>query len=237
MDSANTFVLFGQAHWATLLLIAAVSAGLPLWAHRTLAHKAQYRLGAGIAALLIGQEILDVGLRALYGWPWSELLPLHLCGLAVFLTAWVLIGRSYRVYEVVYFWAWGGTLQALLTPDLAVGFPAPEYLAFFAGHGLVILGILYATLVYRYRPWPKSILRSLVALLAVAAVVAPINLWLDTNYLFLSEKPSQASLMDYLGPWPWYILGLAALGVFSCLLYYSPFFIRDVFVRHSQKAA
>lgn len=232
--TTGPFILFGPAHLYALLAVALVAVALPLWAQRSLNGAAQARLGSLIAVALILQEGLHVWLLTLDGErSLVTLLPLHLCGLSVLLTAWVLAARSYPAYEVVYFWAWGGALQALATPDLPVGFPNPAFVAFFLGHGLVIVGVLYATLVYRFRPTPLSIAKSLGMLLVVAAVVAPLNLWLGTNYLFLSSKPTQASLMDYLGPWPWYILGLTALALVSSLIYYLPFLIRDLLSRES----
>jgi hypothetical integral membrane protein (TIGR02206 family) len=229
MSATGPFILFGAAHLGSVLVIAAVAIGLPLLARRTLSTGEQYRVGFLIAALLVAQEGFHIWLLANhYDRPLSSLLPLHLCGLSVLLTAWVLAARSYPAYEIVYFWAWGGTLQALVTPDLDTGFPDPAFVAFFIGHGLVIVGVLYATLVYRFRPRPLSIVKSLATLLIAVAVVAPINLWLGTNYLFLSSRPEQASLMDFLGPWPWYILSLAGLALVSSLVNYLPFLIGDL---------
>ncbi len=235
MSTAAPLILFGPAHLSSVLVIAAIGVVLPLLARRTLSIAGQYRVGLLIAALLIGQEGFHVWLLANhYDQLLSSLLPLHLCGLSVLLTAWVLAARSYSAYEVVYFWAWGGTLQALVTPDLDRGFPDPAFIAFFLGHGLVIVGVLYATLVYRFRPRLASIFKSLGVLLLVVAVVAPVNLWLGTNYLFLCSKPEQASLMDFLGPWPWYILSLAGLALVSSLIYYLPFLIGDLVAARSR---
>lgn len=228
MSTAGPLILFGTAHLGSVLVIVAVGIGLPLLARCTLSSATQYRVGLLIAALLIGQEGFHIWLLAnQYDQLLSSLLPLHLCGLSVLLTAWTLAARSYAAYEIVYFWAWGGTLQALVTPDLDRGFPDPAFIAFFLGHGLVIVGVLYATLVYRFRPRLASIFKSLGVLLLVVAVVAPINLWLGTNYLFLCSKPEQASLMDFLGPWPWYVLSLAGLALVSSFIYYLPFLIGD----------
>jgi hypothetical integral membrane protein (TIGR02206 family) len=229
MSTTDPFGLFGPAHLITLLIIAVAAVVLPFLARRTLGTSAQYRLGSLIAFLLIGQEGFHIWLLAMhYDQAVGSLLPLHLCGLSVVLTAWVLAARSYPAYEIVYFWAWGGTLQALATPDLSVGFPDPAFIAFFIGHGLVIVGVLYATLVYRFRPRLISIFKSLGALMIAVAIVAPINVWLGTNYLFLCSKPSQTSLMDHLGPWPWYILSLAGLALVSSVVYYLPFLIKDL---------
>ncbi|AGA90870.1 conserved hypothetical integral membrane protein TIGR02206 [Thioflavicoccus mobilis 8321] len=230
MHEAETFVLFGTVHSVTLAIVAAVALGVPLLARWTLPAFWQRRFGLLIGLLLIAQEGVAIWFQtSYYGRDWTQVLPLHLCGIAVVLTAWMLIMRSYRVYEVVYFWACGGTLQALLTPDLSVGFPAPAYVVFFIGHGLVVVGVLYAMLVYRFRPQLVSIAKSVAAILALVPIIAPVNLWLDTNYLFLCDKPAQASLMDYLGPWPWYILSLAGVGLVSCIFYYLPFLLADLF--------
>jgi hypothetical integral membrane protein (TIGR02206 family) len=59
------------------------------------------------------------------------------------------------------------------------------------------------------------------------ALVAPINIALGTNYMYLFEKPKEATLMDFLGPWPWYILGLEAVGTALFFIMYSPYLISD----------
>lgn len=59
----------------------------------------------------------------------------------------------------------------------------------------------------------------------VAAMTA--NFLLDANFGYLRAKPSQPSALDYLAPWPYYIVQLATLAIASTLLYYAPFFIID----------
>lgn len=45
-----------------------------------------------------------------------------------------------------------------------------------------------------------------------------INKQVDGNYLFLSHKPDNASLLDVLGPYPWYILSMEGLLITLSLL-------------------
>lgn len=58
----------------------------------------------------------------------------------------------------------------------------------------------------------------LTVLLIVLASVA-----LGTNYLYLRHKPEQPSLLDFFGPWAWYVLGMIAAGVVLCFVLYAPF--------------
>jgi len=50
---------------------------------------------------------------------------------------------------------------------------------------------------------------------------------LGSNYLFLAYKPPAATLLDYLGPWPWYFLSMVAIGLALASLLYLPFWIKD----------
>ena len=187
-----------------------------------------------IAAALLLHEIGKVSIRVVgYGEPLAESLPLHLCGLAALMTAWILWQHSYRVHEIAYFWGIGGSLPALLTPDLPYDFPHPWYFIFFGGHGLILVGVVYATIVFRLRPTARSILRTALASLALVAVMLPVNLLLDANYLYLRARPEGATLIDYMGPWPWYILAMIASGLLVCLLCYAPLALARRATRHS----
>jgi hypothetical integral membrane protein (TIGR02206 family) len=55
--------------------------------------------------------------------------------------------------------------------------------------------------------------------LAWAIVATAGNLFTGGNYMFLRERPETPSLLDYMGPWPWYILSAAllALSLFALL--------------------
>lgn len=224
----ETFELFATPHLATLALIAAAALVIPVAVRHT-APGAVRPVGYALALLLVGQELLQTVIVIQAGEPpVVAVLPLHLCNLAVYLTAWVLVTRGPRTYEVVYFWGLGGTVQALLTPDLQQAFPHPHYLFFFLGHGLVIVGVLYATLALRLRPYLASIPRVAAITLAYAVVIFAVNLWLDTNFLYLMAKPEQASILDWSGPWPWYLPALILLGFASLVIWYLPFLVADL---------
>lgn len=75
---------------------------------------------------------------------------------------------------------------------------------------------------YRMRPSSRSAVRAYAAMLAYAVVAGAFNAAFDTNYGFLCAKPLAPSVLDHLGPWPWYLGSLALLGILSFLLLYLP---------------
>lgn len=58
-------------------------------------------------------------------------------------------------------------------------------------------------------------------------VVGAINTLIGNNHLFIAHKPETASLIDDLGPWPWYILVLEGVGLVLFTLLYVPFALND----------
>ncbi len=157
----------------------------------------------------------------------ESLVPMHLCDWAAIMVLITLIYPNQWTYELCYFWALGGTLQALLTPDLRYGFPHAQCVYFFTQHGAVIAAALYMTLAMGMRPFPMSIVRVLGWSALYLAAAMAVNSLFGTNFGYLRSKPEQPSLLDYMAPWPFYIAEVALLAIASCLIYYAPFFIID----------
>lgn len=44
--------------------------------------------------------------------------------------------------------------------------------------------------------------------------------------MFISHKPDDPSLLDLIGPWPWYILSLEGVALVMCVILYLPFALR-----------
>ncbi|WP_324255014.1 TIGR02206 family membrane protein [Bacillus sp. REN16] len=156
-------------------------------------------------------------------WDPVDSLPLQLCSISLFLSIIMLLTRSYLLFEVTYFLGIGGALQAMLTPELAYDFPHYRYFHFFLAHIAIILASFYMIWYENCRPTLKSIWKAFAGLNSIALVVFFINKATGGNYMFLAHKPMNPSLIDLLGPYPWYILSLEIVALIMFFILFLPF--------------
>jgi hypothetical integral membrane protein (TIGR02206 family) len=107
------------------------------------------------------------------------------------------------------------SLQATLTPGLGADdrFPSFFYWQYFVTHSGVVLAAVLLAFGLGLTANPGAVPRVFLATAACAAVAAAGNALTGGNYMFLTKRPETASLLDYMGPWPWYILGAGLLAV------------------------
>jgi hypothetical integral membrane protein (TIGR02206 family) len=219
------FQLFSPSHLTALLMLGFLILLVYAWRERLREPRLNRALRYGMAGLLLVCEIALESWQAIHrDWTLDFSLPLHLCSISLLLSIAMLLTRSYRLFEFLYLAGMGGALQALITPDLGhYSFPHFRWWEFFVAHGVIVIACLFMVFVERYRPTLASIGRTWLWLNVLAVFIYGINLLTEGNYMFLARKPPGPSLLDLLGPWPWYILSLQAVAVLSSLLLYLPF--------------
>jgi hypothetical integral membrane protein (TIGR02206 family) len=224
----DSFVRFGPAHISAIALTIAIPLLLS-WITRLDHTGATARIVRALfAAALIVNKVVSLVLLSRSGeLTIDSLVPMYLCDWAAITAVITLIWPNQWTYELCYFWSLGGSLQALITPDLRYGFPQMQFVSFFVQHGAVIAAAIYMTLAMKMRPVPMSIVRVLGWSAVYFAAAMIVNLMLDTNFGYLHAKPEHASLMDYMAPWPYYLPELVVLAFIFCLICYLPFFIFD----------
>jgi len=223
--------MFGSEHILGIIGALVVIIILPLFAKRYLNKDMQNKIGMLIGWLVFGNYITWIGLEGIAGTFDVKLhLPVHLCRFANLMMPLLMVWRSYFVYEILFFWGFSGMLQASITPDIAAGFPHFHYFRFWVGHQGLILALVYATVVYEIRPTFKSLIKSFIGLNVFLGFAAIVNVLMDANYFWICGKPVNhigeriPTLLDYLGPWPWYILIAEFVALAHFLLAYSPFY-------------
>jgi hypothetical integral membrane protein (TIGR02206 family) len=215
---ATRFHLFGAVHLSILagiVLLAEVLTAL----QRRLGKKARW-LRIGIGTALLADSALWYAWQAWLGEPiFPAQLPLELCDATLLLVAIVLLTLHPLFFDIAYYTALGGTTMALLTPDLWEQFPSVATAQFFVAHGLVVASVLYLAWSGLARPRPGSVWRAMAAINIYAIAVGAFDWKFGTNYMYLAAKPQSASLLNLLGPWPWYIAAteVVALALFTLL--------------------
>lgn len=220
------FVLFGLDHVVALLLTVAIPAALAVAVRNKPQLDKTFRWG--FAALLIGTWIAWYALFIARDWlGWGNALPMNLCDWASIALIATLIRPNQKTYELAYFWAFAGTIQGLVTPDVNYGFPEPQFVVFILGHAAIMAAVIYLTFGTGMRQVPASIPRVIGWTFVYAGVAGLVDWTLGTNYGFFRAKPNHATFYDLLSAWPYYIPETVALGIAAALLLYLPWFVID----------
>ena len=227
-DYAEPFHFLGTPHLVAIAILVAVNVLLFVFRHR-LDERAQRRVEVTLAVIIIGLELAWQVWSFYVGW-WriQIMLPLHFCGLMMYLSPYMLLTHNYRAFEFVYFLGIGGAIQGVLTPAIGDhGFPHFLFFQAIIAHGAVVTAGVYMAVVKGYRPTWQSFKRVIIISNIYMVFVAIVDWAIGANYMFLAQKPDTVSLIDVLGPHPWYILSLEGVALLVMLLLYLPYIIKD----------
>ncbi len=220
--SSADFPLLGAAHLVILGVVPLLAAILAL-VQRRLGPECRWpRLGLGTAILL--DTLLWYAVLARHRQlSFPSHLPLEFCDITLWLMVMVLFTRSPALFDLAYYGGLAGSSMALLTPNLWERFPSLSTVQFFIAHGLVVAAALFLVWSGQARPRPGSLLRALLFTNAWAVLDGVFDAIFKSNYMFLRAKPARVSLLNFLGPWPWYIAAGEGVALVLFLLLYLPF--------------
>lgn len=221
------FELFGPAHIAAMLVL--LSSYISIYVFRkTLRIEGVDRVARLIiAAVLLTQEIgLNIYRYQVGIWTLDHALPLHFCNMLVLASIYLMLTRNKLVFDFVYLIGLAGTLQAILTPALQEGFPHFRYFQFYTAHGMIIFSGLYFVFVHQFKPDFKSVKRTFIIINLLLPPIMLVNWLTGGNYNNLNRVPDVPTLIDYLGPWPFYLIPLEILAIIFLLVAYAPFAIQ-----------
>ena len=204
--SEPEFALFTPAHFAPILLLAIVLYLIYRYREALIKNPYETNLRYVLGFALI---ICDMS----YYWrlaacPWlsagpTEHLPVGVCAWATIFSSFMIIGKSQKLFDIVYFWLLSGSLFALLTPT-PLTYCGPtrfRYYQFWFEHTLGYIAIFYMIFVHKMRPTIRSLIRSYITLLCLAIFAAWVNHMLPgANYLYMARPESAPSILDILPP-------------------------------------
>tara|TARA_Y100000746_G_scaffold214585_1_gene208016 strand:- start:715 stop:1416 length:702 start_codon:yes stop_codon:yes gene_type:complete len=228
------FELFGTVHLITIAVVILTSVLLP----KFYKNKSDYKISMmkKIIAGVIAAHVIISPYKDLYllanPYDWRETIPLHMCDLSEIFLVWFLLGGPRILYICAFFWGLGGATMAILTPDIS--HHDLDYIFFMVGHGMIVVGIMYATVTLGNRPYAKDIVTvSLITALVLLPIVYGINLLLGepANFWYLMTKPAGASLMDMFPEPPYHLIVTTPIAIAVFYLIYLPYFIKDRMVK------
>lgn len=215
-ENIERFKLFGTHHLITVAIMVVLSILILMIAR-------QYKKPVKVY-LVSSLLFMDIAYR-IWGGFYQEIsldvfFTLHLSSAAVALTILTLIRYRQTLFDVLLYWAILAVPQAIITPGIIrYGFPHLRFFHILWIHFTVITAVFYMILIEKRRPSKHSLKRALIVTHLYAAFVFIINIIFDTNYMFIGRKTSAATIIDFLGPWPYYILILDVILISTfCLL-------------------
>ena len=198
---------FSPPHVAALAVwvlatAACVSAGRRARLGARWTGRVRFVLAALIAVAWAGEYVTD----AIRGtWSVQFTLPLQLTDVVSLVAIYALLTERLWAVELAYYWAFTATVQAVLTPDLGQDFPDALYFTYFGYHIGALVGTAFLVWGLGLRPRPGAMWRTFAATLAWACVAGAADVLTGGDYMYLAWKPTHASLLNHMGPWPWYI--------------------------------
>lgn len=222
----NEYTSFTPAHYLPIILIILFGLLISLYARMYQNERQQRITGLFLGLIPFLGIFLKLFFNTYEGFNYHKDLPFHVCNFLAILAPVIMWKKNRFWLSVAYFWIIAGTLNANITPDIEFGYPHWGYFCYWLMHtGLLIIPI-YSILVYRIHITLKDLgvaffLANLYLIFSLA-----VNFSIDSNYMYTKQKPPMASLVDLMGPWPWYLVTAQFVALLLFLIAYIPFFFK-----------
>jgi hypothetical integral membrane protein (TIGR02206 family) len=230
MGDAAAFRPYGLAHLVVIALTILLPFILASFVRKSRWARSERVIARLLAGLLLVNYLgYEIYLAMTVGLEWQKALPFQLCDWAMIAILVALLTGRDRWLEVAYFWGIGGTLQAILTPDLKFAFPHIRFVTFFVAHSGIVVAIAFMMIVKRFRPHWTSIVRTFAWTELYFVLTITVDLITGENYGYLLRKPGSGSLLDGLSDERVvYILQMHLLALIFFVVLYLPFALFDL---------
>jgi hypothetical integral membrane protein (TIGR02206 family) len=204
------FTAYSPSHLVVLTLFAVGTIVLLVAGPRLRGTPGERTVSLGLAW---GNLVFGVASSVLALFPFRvhHSLPLQICDFAWVVVAWALLTHRALPTALTYYWGLTLSVQALVQPTLTQAFPDPNFFAFWGKHVLIVWGAAYLCLSLRHGPDWTAYRRAVAWTLAWLVAVLCLNALLGSNYGYVNGKPSEATVLDVLGPWPLYVVAEMAI--------------------------
>lgn len=219
-----SFTSYTEAHLLPVVVIAGIFSAIIYLSRKFLSESAQWRLGWLLALIplfsVMSRMVItyDLGLFTI-----DRELPLHLCRTLAFLLPAAIFFKNKTWLGVCYFAITGGTLQAIITPDIDDGWPHYGYIFYWVTHVGLFMTVMYTLAVLNFRPTKRDIFNTMIFINIYMVITLMVNIAIGSNYFYTFHKPVNPSLLDHFGPWPVYLLVVEFLALMLFYILFLPF--------------
>lgn len=191
LDTDLSLKHFTKPHIVSLVIIFSIITLMYLFKDTLRKKKYEKRFSKTLAIILITHQI------TLYYWYINnnllclkEALPLYICRISIILCIIMLLSKSHKIFDIIYFWGIGGATIALIFHDNSL-YPFPHYMfiQFFISHGGILISALFMIFVHKYTPNLNSIKRTFKWTFIYFGITIPTNYLIDSNYCYLRKLP------------------------------------------------
>lgn len=188
---------FAQQQFSTAHIVSLVIIAISVYLIYILKDKLKEEKNEKIYSSIIG-SVLIFSQISIYYWyidnnklSLRESLPLYLCRLSLILCILMIITKSHKIFDIVYFWGLGGAGIALLFHDTSLfSFPHYIFIQFFITHGGILISIFFMMFVHNYTPNLTSLKRTFKWTIIYFSITIPTNYLVNSNYSYLRCKPN-----------------------------------------------
>lgn len=159
-------------------------------------------------------------------------LPITVCGWVCIFSSYMVIGKSQTLFDISYFWAFAGSVFALITPTV-ITYTGPtryRYYQFWGEHLICFIAIFYMIFVHKMRPNKKSFVKAYVGIIILASIAYFANRIIGpgANYLYMARPEDTPSILDILPPnFAIRLLVMASVITLLFFVAYLPWLIKD----------
>ena len=179
-----------------------------------------------IFILLINQG-MDFYREGILSNRWQDGLPLHLCDFSTMAIVLYFLTKKRDFFIFAFFFGIAGGGMSILTPDTVYGFPYIGYIQSQIGHTMILMGVTYAMIIDKQRPYLNDVLKALIYASILLLFTYFMNYLLGTNYWFLAEKPIGNNITSFMRAEPFHIIDLYIAAILICYSMYLPYYLKD----------
>lgn len=217
----------GFSHYSGLhlawLAAGTVVIGLCCALYHRLGSRGRSKFRKTVAALLLADELFKLIPMMFLGTFQLDYLPFQLCSINLFVIAWHAWKPNKLLDNFLYTICIPGALAALLFPSWTK-LPGLNYMCIhsFTVHILLVLYPVVLTVNGEIRPDVREVPRCLLLLVVMAGLALVLNLWWDTNFMFLMYASAGNPLCWFEDHWGSHLLGFPVLIAAVLIVMYAP---------------